>query len=97
MMLLTKENLKALPALYSQEGKGEAAVAVVKFFTPWTNWTWYASEYNPAEGLFFGKVVGHETELGYFTLAELEAVRGPFGLKIERDRNFNAKPLSECK
>jgi hypothetical protein len=97
MMLLTKENLKALPPLYSQDGKGEDAIAVVKFFTPWSNWTWYASEFNPEEGLFFGKVVGHETELGYFTLAELEAVRGPAGLRIERDRHFQPKPLSEVK
>lgn len=97
MMLLTKENLKALPPLYSNDGKGEEALAVVKFFTPWANWTWYASEYNPEEGLFFGKVRGVETELGYFSLAELQAVRGPFGLRVERDRNWAPRPLSECK
>jgi hypothetical protein len=39
--------------------------------------------------MFFGLVVGLETELGYFTLNELESVRGPMGLKIERDRHFS--------
>lgn len=36
-------------------------------------------------------------ELGYVSLAELEAIRfPPFGLPIERDRHFKAdKPMSE--
>jgi hypothetical protein len=94
--LLTKANVKALPALYSQDGKGQDAIAHVKFFTPWTNWTWYASEYDPQERRFFGKVVGQETELGYFMLDELESVVGPAGLKIERDRHWTPRPLKDC-
>lgn len=93
MMLLTKENLAALPPLGSQEKKGLDALAVVKFFCPWNSWTWWASEYDPADGVFFGLVDGHEAELGYFSLTELEAVRGPAGLKIERDRHYTAEPL----
>jgi hypothetical protein len=42
-------------------------------------------------------VVGHEPELGYFSLDELESVSGPFGLRIERDRSFNSQPLTQCK
>ena len=72
MKLLTKEITKRLPALYSQDGKGEEAIAQVKFFCPWGNWTWYASEYDPTEKLFFGVVCGFERELGNFSLAELE-------------------------
>ena len=44
MKLLTKENLKALPPLYSQEEKGKEALAVVKFFNPGGMGTWYATE-----------------------------------------------------
>src|ERR1035437_9317354 len=44
MKLLTKEILEKLPALYSQDERGEAALAVVKFFDPTGSWTWYASE-----------------------------------------------------
>lgn len=34
-------------------------------------------------------------ELGYVSLAELETVRGPFGLPVERDQWFEAdRPLS---
>ena len=48
-------------------------------------WTWYAIEFDGAD-LFFGYVVGHVPELGYFSLQELEAARGPLGLPFERDR-----------
>ena len=59
MKLLTKEIADRLPPLYSQEERGDEAIAQVKFFTPWTSWTWYASEYDPVERLCFGVVVGH--------------------------------------
>lgn len=89
MKFLTKQNLADLPALYSQDGKPAEEVNVaVKFFTPDSNWTWYATEFDPAEGRFFGLVSGFETELGYFMLAELEGARGPMGLKIERDLHW---------
>ena len=44
---------------------------------------------------FFGYVIGHEREWGYFVLSELETVRGPLGLAIERDLYFTAKPFSQ--
>lgn len=96
MKLLTKEILARLPKLYSQENNPDPLVQV-KFFTPWSNWTWYATEYNPEERLFFGYVVGQEKELGYWSLDELEEVKGPFGLKIERDIHFKPTPLSVIK
>lgn len=43
-MLLTKENRAALPPLGSQDGKGDAAVAFVKFFDPTGSWSWFATE-----------------------------------------------------
>ncbi len=93
MKLLTQEARKKLPQLYTTENDNDP-VAQVKFFTPWSNWTWYATEYD-GEDLFFGLVDGHERELGYFSLSELESVRGPGGLTIERDRFFNPTPLSQ--
>lgn len=95
MKLLTKEVARQLPPLYSQEEKGGDAVAKVKFFTPWSSWTWYATEYDPEEQNFFGLVDGHEKELGYFSLREMEEVKGPYGLQIERDLYWRPKPLRE--
>lgn len=96
MKLLTKAIERALPELYSQEDKGDEAVAHAKFFHPCSSWTWYATEYNPADGTFFGLVFGHETELGYFSLQELETtvVRG---LGIERDLHFRPTTLGEIR
>ena len=96
MKLLPKHVERLLPPLYSQEDKGDDAVAHIKFFTPWTGWTWYASEYDPAKRLFFGVVVGHEREFGYFSLDEMKAIEGPAGLRIERDLHWRPRPLKEC-
>ncbi len=40
---------------------------------------------------------GFGTELGYFRLSELEAVQGPFGWRIERDRFLKSRPLSQVR
>ena len=95
--LLPSEIAEKLPPLYANEEQGEDAIAELKLFTPWTNWTWYASEYDPEERIFFGVVVGHERELGYFSRDEIEAIRGPAGLRIERDLHWSPKPLKECR
>jgi hypothetical protein len=61
--LLDQASREKLPPLYSREEKGLGAQAQVKFFTPDTNWTWYASEFD-GEDFFFGLVSGFEVELG---------------------------------
>ena len=95
MKLLTKELEAKLPPLYSQDGKGYEAIALAKFFTPDSSWTWYATEYDPVERVFFGLVDGLEKELGYFRLDELESVKGPLGLSIERDIYFEPTRIKE--
>ena len=45
--------------------------------------------------VFFGYVELLESEWGYFSLTELESVRLPFGLTIERDLYFNPAPISK--
>lgn len=101
MKLLTKAIIAKLPALYSTETVPlEQKVCIVKFFAPWSNWTWLAVEGEPVgengsvtDFRFFGRVDGLESEWGYFTLRELESVRGKFGLKIERDLHFGPQLL----
>ena len=103
MKLLPKEIREKLPPLYSQDGKGGKAVVYVKFFTPSSSWTWFATEGEPmldesgkeVDYKFFGLVFGHEREFGYFLLNELEEIRGPMGLPIERDLYFKPKTLEE--
>ena len=94
MKLLTKAILAKLPALYANEEIEDPKV-IVKFFTPDSNWTWFATEYSPEQRLFFGLVDGLEREWGYFSLDELESTRGPLGLSIERDMWWTPCMVSE--
>lgn len=89
--LLDAYSREKLPQLYANEEFGLMAVALVKFFTPDSNWTWYASEFD-GDDLFFGLVAGLDVELGYFLLSELKSVHGPLGLPVERDLHF--KPIT---
>ena len=93
--LLTEQNKNDLPKLYANEEVKDPK-AVVKFFTPDSNWTWYAMEFD-GDDTFFGLVDGMEKELGYFSLSEIESLRGAFGLPVERDQWFKPTPLSELK
>jgi len=84
-----------VPKLYATENVDDP-IAHLKLFTPDSSWSWFIVEHDPHDRLCFGLVVGHERELGYFSLAELEDVRGPMGLPIERDLHWKPTPLSKC-
>lgn len=89
-----------LPALYSTENTKDPMVRV-KLFTPWTGWTWFLTEYNEDDKLAFGYAHNAQdpdgAELGYISIEELESVKGPFGLRVERDIHFKPMPLSQVK
>ena len=94
MKLLTKEILKAFPKLgTTSEQAPEETKIIAKFFTPDSNWTWYATEFD-GDDTFFGLVDGFCKEYGYFSLRELQSVRGALGLPVERDMYFD-KTLAE--
>ena len=92
MKLLTKkieEKLAKFP-LYSTDGQKEKEV-IVKFFNPYGPGRWYACEgekQDNGDWLFFGLVELFEKEWGYFRLSELQSIKTPFGLGIERDKGF---------
>lgn len=96
MELLDAESRALLPPLYAGEKLGLKALAPMKFFTPDSGWTWYPTEFD-GNDLFFGLVSGLDVELGYFSLGELEQVRGPLGLPIERDLDFTSQTLGALK
>jgi hypothetical protein len=106
--LLNETIARLLPPLYSNEHIGLEAMALVKYFTPDSSWTWYASEGSPVDEngyfdtddkkvdyLLFGLVIGFEIEFGYFSLNELQPVRGALGLPVERDLYYEPKSLRE--
>ena len=92
--LIPAEIAADIPKLYATE-KEEDPVALVKLFTPDSSWTWYLTEYDPKRKLAFGLTDGHERELGYVSIEELEEITGPMGLKVERDVHWEPRRLSE--
>ena len=94
--LLPPEIKARLPRLYATEDQGWLAVAQVKYFTPDSDWAWYGVEFD-GQDIFYGLVIGHEMELGYFSLYELEHVQGPWGLRVERDLYFEPAILEDLK
>jgi hypothetical protein len=64
-------------------------IFIAKFFNPAGRQTWYATEYDKENNICFGYVTGFDfIEWGYFSIDELETLKLPYGLKIERDLFF---------
>jgi|AntDeeMinimDraft_5_1070356.scaffolds.fasta_scaffold32978_1 hypothetical protein len=106
MMLFTAEIMAKLRAnnesaklAYGTGAHDPVPVPVVKIFTPDANATWLLTEIDEGDegDLLFGLCdlgLGF-AELGYVSRAELESLRGKFGLPVERDRGFTGHaPLS---
>jgi len=89
MELMPSFLVKNTPPLYGTEHLPLAdKIVQVKWFTPWSSWYWYVVEYDPAQRIAWGLVVGHENEWGYVSVDELEQLKGPGGLKVEWDFHF---------
>src|SRR5438067_715232 len=71
-------------------------IVIAKFFNPQGAGTWWATEYDPEDRVFFGyaSVLPGCDEWGYFLLDELQEYRGRFGLGIERDISWTEAPAS---
>ncbi|MBF6570491.1 MAG: DUF2958 domain-containing protein [Candidatus Binataceae bacterium] len=97
MKLLTAElREKLIKAAAAREaGDTTPQRPIVKFFCPWNACTWLISEIteeDEGDAMMFGLCdLGQGfPELGYVTLGEMQSVRGPGGLTIERDRHWSA-------
>lgn len=65
---------------------------VVKLFNPCGAGTWLLTEIDPDNpDIAFGLCDLGFPELGSVSISELESVRLPLGLRIERDRHWTAK------
>lgn len=89
-MLMTKALEKTFEKypLGSQDGLMEEADVVVKYFNPCGAGIWVITEGEKQENgdwLLFVYCHLFELEWGYVMLSELENVKLPFGLKIERE------------
>lgn len=96
MKLITAEIAKKLPPIGSTENVEDPEI-IVKFFDPCGSWSWYVTEGDLETGELFGLVDGHEKELGYFSLADIQEFRGRLGLGIKRDMHFGPARLSQVR
>ena len=78
-------------AVGSTDGTPELEKQVMaKVYSPTMNWTWviYEASVEGEDLLFFGRVDGFESELGYFTLSELQTEGAFCQLLTAVDREF---------
>ena len=97
MKLMTQTLQKRFAKIGRQE-QVEDPIIIAKFFNPTGAGTWYATEYDPKTRIFFGYVSifgDWNDEWGYFSLDELQAYKGKFGLRIERDLYFQEQLASQ--
>ena len=93
MILLTDELCAQLLANGRQRDTDH--VPVVKFFNPFGEGVWLATELDEDGDVMFGLADIGCPELGSWSLSELASVRLPFGMGIERDLLFTGDlPIS---
>ena len=73
----------------------DGTIALIKLFNPTGAGTWYIAEYDPETRIAYGLAQIHEAEFGSFSMEELVAYRGRFGLPLERDLWWTPRPLQE--
>ena len=76
----------------------EEQTVTAKFFDPTGSFTWYLIEMDEEQDLSFGFVTSEfepNGEFGPFSIRELKAIELPYGLYIERDKNFKPMNLKE--
>jgi hypothetical protein len=84
-----------IPKLYSQEKVADPTVWV-KFFSPYSNATWYVTEFDGRDTMFGWADLGMGGgELGYISLSELEGSNRNGLPLVERDTSFRPVPLSK--
>ena len=70
-------------------------IPVVKFFNPFGEGVWLATELDEDGDIMFGLADLGYPELGSWSLGEMQSVRLPFGMRIERDLLFTGDfPIS---
>lgn len=96
-MILIPDDIRARLLVNGAAESETDHLPVVKLFAPWGAATWIITEMMADGDTLFGLAdLGFGCpELGYASLAEIESVKGPFGLGVERDLYFMPRfPLS---
>lgn len=102
MKLLTKELEQHLTKAFEENKSGtrtlDETTIWTKFFYPAGYATWFVTEYDPDERMFFGYacMLPGCGEWGWFSRDELEGFESKIGLGVERDLYYTPKKVKEC-
>lgn len=91
MVLLARTQRTQL--LANGRPRGIDHIPVVKFFNPFGEGVWLATELDEDGDVMFGPADIGCPELGSWSFSELESIRLPFGMGIERDPLFTGNFL----
>ena len=82
-----------MPKIYGQDGKGDAAVAYLHFFSGGSDWYILEKDTDVSQSMAFGltSLNGYDPELGYINLNELKT------MNVEIDFQWEPKTLKEIK
>ena len=95
MKLITKTLIQEFNRIGDQS-ENENPIIIAKFFDPCGSATWYATEYDVETNICYGYVTGlFEDEWVSFSITELESIKRPFGLSIERDIHFSSMSFND--
>jgi hypothetical protein len=96
-ILIPQALLNSIPDLYETEEILDP-ICHVKLILPNTNWIWYVTELsNKDYDICFGYIVGLESELGYFSLQELQSLEQSLGTRVVMDESFMPTSVSTIK
>ncbi len=95
MELLTQEDKRQIPRFEMTMGALDPMVHVV-FHMPMLDWTWYVIEYN-GKNEVFALEERERTKWGFYDLNELQDLRGPFGLRVQRAQHYLPMPLGQAR
>ena len=95
MELIPKDIKHIIPPLYATEELNDPTVHLKLFID---GWTWYIIEFSIDNDICFGYVVSpFASELGYFSLLEIQEIKSSLGIGVERDLYFKPTKLSMIK
>ena len=93
MDLLPKEIRETIPK-YTPDLE-EPATAVVKWFTPDANASWFVAAVDGDRAWGVADLGLGFPEYGSFSVREIQTLTGPLGLPVERDKSFEPTPLAD--
>ena len=94
MKLLTKSITEKAKKQYDK-GSDMEQMVVAKFFNPIGNGTWYLMNLADDKDYAWGIVDMFAVEMGSFSMRELQGIKLPLNMGIERDKYFEPIKASE--